>query len=1207
MPRKQFIADLQKAQSGPLPAGVFDLQQSEDDGQFEFLFAISSTGQLSDLVKITALIPDVSEYPKNHEYMIFSGEQAPTHIANAVQDVRRTNGRSVYELVEIVAGILTKDSDDRDGDTVMRESQDDDDEGEADSEDNDIYDSDDEVFHAVTPKTSLASPTHGNQLSSTTKQFRTRLRKDLRATKHAGFRVGVLGHALEGSNAFIAISIRIAKLGISEEAMQAWQIEASNYLMLILQYPNGYKANEELLGFDSIRVESNVGMRVCLGKCYKSTLQEAIKAFTKVKASDRSSLSGTAIPNADDHTAVEESSIKDTFISKSLNEQLSGRLLSVLRLRALGLDWNGAEELYTARLGAGGTPSDTVDDQYFEPEPSNVTLPNIVNADHYSVRRTELSFPLLAMQYALRHFVRCTEFCLVCHKKLNTDVEAIKPYVCDNELCLYQYTTLGFGPSIEHEIIAQPLVVDLLISFCYSSAMVEKLRDFPDGLSLVMPPVDPKRASNLLDDQSQYLIMERQRQAEPVPPPTQRPTAPTFDVGFDGERFEIIFFDNTQACPLKRGDWIVLKTKDSLEDSELHCRVSDTTYYPTVSLNYPIALLKRRSSKKAVENEAPASKDRATKPATPAVTPKWIPSTFQVYCEDFKALNKSEKCLAIRNVLDTLPDVKTMQEYLSKHRSADLKSWVERVSPAAVTLLRWIIASNRACIMQVDSDSSGAAGLKKEERVHGMKAAVQFRFAMGAPDKEQRFITEVRNTATRLNLQYPTLFAWHGSPLHNWHTIIREGLHYKNVDHGRAYGDGIYHASDAQTSGGYSSRYANSADAGSTSWPGSVLQISSALALNEIVNAPAEFRSSQPHYVVQHLDWVQTRYLFVQCAPTLDSLKKITAVETKPTNALKLDPKRVPRGYEGSGIIIPASAMKSRIATPDHSRPATPINPNPSKRLKGGDGAKDPIVIEDDVESVATDAEDVAILDEGLDQDVEVISSNIQPVKQGGPTTNFIAGTLDFEKLPLMPMPAYATSATTKRLMKELLAVSKLQEVTPPAELGWFIDAEKIENVYQWIVELHSFHTFEIKGKPLPLSEDLKKKAIKSIVLEIRFNKDFPFTPPYVRVIRPRFLGFTQGGGGHIVIGGAMCMELLTNSGWSSVSSMESVLMQIRMAIASEPFARLDIRNEGSYGPGEAADGYIRACRTHGWEIPPGFTEMAYGTSTETPGKAAAF
>lgn len=169
---------------------------------------------------------------------------------------------------------------------------------------------------------------------------------------------------------------------------------------------------------------------------------------------------------------------------------------------------------------------------------------------------------------------------------------------------------------------------------------------------------------------------------------------------------------------------------------------------------------------------------------------------------------------------------------------------------------------------------------KSQERCYGMKDYMQFRFAMGAPDKEQRFITEVRSTAARLTLEHPTIFAWHGSPLANWHTIIREGLNYNDVCHGRAHGDGVYHAKDALTSTHYlmagrsHGAYGASVGAGVRSfWSSSVLNISSALALNEIVNAPAEFERESPYYVIKQLDWIQTRYLFVQVAPKVDSVK----------------------------------------------------------------------------------------------------------------------------------------------------------------------------------------------------------------------------------------------------------------------------------------------------------------------------------------------
>lgn len=89
----------------------------------------------------------------------------------------------------------------------------------------------------------------------------------------------------------------------------------------------------------------------------------------------------------------------------------------------------------------------------------------------------------------MRYLLRCTEFCLVCHNKIEGGFEALKPYVCDNPLCLYQYMGLGFGPSVEHEILTQPYVVDLLVSFCYTAALNRRLREYPTGMSLHVPPV----------------------------------------------------------------------------------------------------------------------------------------------------------------------------------------------------------------------------------------------------------------------------------------------------------------------------------------------------------------------------------------------------------------------------------------------------------------------------------------------------------------------------------------------------------------------------------------------------------------------------------------------------------------------------------------------------------------------------------------------
>jgi ubiquitin-conjugating enzyme E2 Q len=1232
MPRKQFRADLHKAQESVAPPGAHNIRAGDDDGQFDFEFTDAASGGAS-CVNITAVVTDLGDYPSSHEYMLFCGEDAPHHIAKTLQEVRNTGRKTVYDLIQVVSASLCALTPDSDGDLPMGESVSDDDEQYDEDEDaDDIYGDDDEAFSFGGPVPTAATahlPTtpQANAANKGDRSFRDRVRSDLHAAKEAGFRVGHLGSLLEGYSSFVTVSIRMSKLGISEEAMQAWKVDPTEYLILVIQYPNGYKTNEQFQAYDSIRLKPNIGMRVFAGKRYKPTLQEAIKAFTKARK-DRTSGGGDTNDRTD--TAHEESSIHETFISRPLSTLLEENLVPILRFRSTGMDWGGSEawnnDIQKESSIVHGDPN-VVPDKYYEPEAVSKLLPNVMHGDQYRQRDiVKYSFPTLAMQFALRHFVRCTEFCLVCHCKLDSELEAIKPYVCERPLCLFQYMSLGFGPSIEHEIITQPYVVDLLISFCYSSANSRKLKEFPDGLNLMGPPLawqDAPKSWTGYDTPSQ----EQNRTEKPG-------TLGIYEVGFDRARREIIFFNRPNGgCPVARGQWIVIRSSSETTGGigeELHCRVSETNFYPTLSVDEPVVVpITPTGMASANANGGATTPVVASAPVSPTSTPRWTPASFSAYSQDFDDLNQTEKCQAICKLLDTLPTVDEMRKYLSQHHPTDLRSWVERMPRDATNLLRWIIASNRACIMQVEAEGGeNAKGTisHKEERLHGADGYMQFRFAMGAPDKESRFVSEVRKTTDRLNLKYPTIFAWHGSPLFNWHMIIREGLHFKNADHGRAYGNGVYHAKDAATSTGYSGMGGHGYGYNAGGWSKSMLRISTALALNEIVNAPGEFVSSKPYYVVSQLDWVQTRYLLVKCAPTDENIKP--GVEVMPKEVHPQDPHQTPKGPMGGPIAIPASAIKSgrlrketQMADKDDKRrPASSVG-STSKKLKDGLGHSVATAIEiddSDTASIDTDIEDLAIFIESEEKLDVAIRPNKTQSKSGSKdkissesTTDFVPCSLDFSTLPVMPLPTYATSATTKRLMSELGSLAKVQDNHSLASLGWSIDTEKIENVYQWIVELHSFHTFSINDKPLPLVEDMKKANATSIVLEIRFGPDFPFSPPYIRVIRPRFLPFTQGGGGHIVIGGAMCMELLTNSGWSSVMSMESVLMQVRMAIASEPFARLEGKGQtiphrsSDYGAAEAAEGYIRACASHGWQVPPGFREVAQGMRSAHAGAGA--
>jgi ubiquitin-conjugating enzyme E2 Q len=967
-----------------------------------------------------------------------------------------------------------------------------------------------------------------------TLEFRSRIRSDLNWAKTAGFKVGHHGQLMDGSPSYVSISCRISKLGISEEAMQAWQLEASEYLIFLIFYPNGYRSVDNMKSYDASTARRNVEFRVGVSHTYKPTLQECHAVFTKLSSEEEAK--AEMLQAKDDATVGTPRGFRNTFISRPLNDLLNERLPTIIKYRYIGMHWTGAEEFYNDHQGKTFTMTgnDCMEDKYMNEEPIHPALPGLVTNDHLSEREPH-SFPLLGMQFLLRHFVRCTEFCLVCHCKLEDTLEALKPYVCEKPLCLYQYMSLGFGPSIEHEIISQPYVVDLLVSFCYQSALGGRLNSFPNGLSLSVPA--PNLFNEFQTASSTYVYYQPQQPATPAVTPGPSLTSSN-KAKLDRETREVLF-EKGIPNPVKVGDWIVIQPASQDQPFE-HCRVIETHLFPVIRVTKGVTKPSIDYTDTATYGSVlPAKPKLETKPTSaPVVKPSGFEDvTFYVYDVNFDELTDHQKRGAIVAQLDLLPGVVEIKEYLTRNRMATLANWSERISPTASGILRWIIASNRACIVQVDNpDQSDKKG---EARLPGMEGWMQFRFAMGAPDKERRFISSVQETRDRLKLNHPTLFAWHGSPLANWHGIIREGLHFKDALHGRAYGNGVYHSLDFNTSQGYSgmSHYRGGGYGGS-SWPASELKVSVALALNEIVNAPAEYVSRTPHLVVAQLDWIQTRYLFVQC----NGAVKPGEASTPSVQFHDQDPTMTPNGPKGK-IVIPLDAMpKSRRG----GKAVSVGKGKGKKKMKASGSAFDPISIDiddDDTASIATDVEDLNVLIEDEDMYVSAQSQPKTIVEASGksketrfigglksfiskaskpskPLTDFLPGTLDYSGLPLLQPPTWATSSATKRLQKEYQTLLKVQETHPLHELGWYTDSDKLDNVYQWIIELHSFE------EDLPLAKQMKQKGIKSVVIEMRFGKDYPMAPPFIRVIRPRFLSFMAGGGGHVTAGGSICMEV---------------------------------------------------------------------------------
>lgn len=640
-------------------------------------------------------------------------------------------------------------------------------------------------------------------------------------------------------------------------------------------------------------------------------------------------------------------------------------------------------------------------------------------------------------------------------------------------------------------------------------------------------------------------------------------------------------------------------------------------------------------------NPAEANREalaRSTKKAeTPVTTPPsscLVAARFSKYDRQFDLLNDSDKADSIIMLLDTLPRVSEMREYLcheSGSKEPRLNNWTERITSSSLTLLRWVISSNRSIICQVDGVPGQTeqqlidSGVRLEDKVTGMGDWMQFRFAQGAPDKEQRFVDSLDQAKSKLkDPAYPTLFAWHGSAIHNWHSIIRSGLDYAETVNGRAFGTGCYFSQDL----GYSLAYTR-LGGGDTCWPGSGLRMSSAFAMAEIVNVPDEFTSKSPHLVVQHVDWIQCRYLFVgkhndyipSGEPPGSKDEHVSIMGNRPIQLIQQDPQYRIKNTSGYVVDIPVHAIASRkaLGAPRNNKlkgskgssSASSENPPQKKkrksiffgRKKERSESQSPAVLEYDTDE--TDIDDLNFLTKTDESNDSVQSPNGKRKASADlPTasfsvTAFVPGTLNPETLEIMAEPTYATSMASMQLQRALKAAVKTEKDTPPHELGWSIDMRFTDNLYQWIVELHSFDV------ELPLAQDMKKAEVNSVVLEIRFGKNFPISPPFIRVIRPRFLPFMSGGGGHVTGGGALCMELLTNNGWSAVNSIESVLMQVRLAISStdpKPARLQSTAKNGQqhYGVGEAMEAFIRACAAHGWEVPADFKEMKEGAGSSS-------
>ena len=373
MPRKAFVADLQEAIREFRSPNFSDLKSGDEDGTITFQYYdrdVDTQGTTIQAIvpgKITGrlflsnplarrmvylymnlgsiglreadTLLDVGDYPTSHNYILCTASQhVPASISSALKDIDDFNGIKVAQMLSKVVKVFDKATrasfDDPDGDIAMDsepESVEPGSDPEEEEEPGDEYGEDDPPWypqsprHQTNPAVSAIRP--GDRPSVLAQNGR--IRRDLLAAKKAGFRVGHLGALLNnGRDTFVTVSCRVAKLGISEEALQAWDLDPNQYFILVIRYTAGYQTLENLTA-DEIFGQKNIEIRVGVNQKYKIPISQAIDAFSQTKVKSKE----TQTNELETSPIAEGEGLNPLFIGRTLEELMNIRLVVLLRYR----------------------------------------------------------------------------------------------------------------------------------------------------------------------------------------------------------------------------------------------------------------------------------------------------------------------------------------------------------------------------------------------------------------------------------------------------------------------------------------------------------------------------------------------------------------------------------------------------------------------------------------------------------------------------------------------------------------------------------------------------------------------------------------------------------------------------------------------------------------------------------------------------------
>lgn len=440
-----------------------------------------------------------------------------------------------------------------------------------------------------------------------------------------------------------------------------------------------------------------------------------------------------------------------------------------------------------------------------------------------------------------------------------------------------------------------------------------------------------------------------------------------------------------------------------------------------------------------------------------------------------------------------------------------LKYFLSQSSPQypdyCYKLIRYVLATNRLALVKLSSQNS----------IQNLSPSIrQYLITNQSPETEAYFSRQKR--------KHGSFFAFHGSAIENWYSILRNGIRNLSNTHlmtaGAAYGVGVYAAENMQTSLGYCRMSGQGGE-----WAFSMLKnpMMNCMAIVEIINKPAYIKAVDSIYVVSNDKDMIIRYLLI--FPCADNASYNANAKTL---ALQTHYKTNHDFFKRQTELVKQIRMQKAI---EKNRSREQISQE-AKRL-----------FPEEVKSTPQDN-----IDSALEDKLRKIESAYSG--SGSATAN-------------------------KRILQEYKYLLNSKECK-----GISVEFENDHNMYVWIVSI-DIRSFEVSQELKKDFENYARRYNRSeaLVFEVRFDSNFPFSPPFVRVMRPRFEFRT----GHITIGGSICMQSLTPSGWIPVRTVESIFIEILFNMA-EGGAKLDSRSANvDYTMSEAQEAFNRVARQHSW------------------------